>query len=69
MRGEHFMSHTLATALFDWLTCVLLYCVFFSKEIWQQFIVKNRAEDGGSTGGPMLREAVAPVRIEDRENR
>ena len=69
MRGEHFMSHTLATALFDWLTCALLYCVFFSKEIWQQFIVKNRAEDGGSTGGPMLREAVAPVRIEDRENR
>ena len=69
MRGEHFMSHTLATALFDWLTCALLYCVFFSKEIWQQFIVKNRAEDGGSTGGPMLREAVAPVRIEDRGDR
>ena len=69
MRGEHFMSHTLATALFDWLTCALLYCVFFSKEIWQQFIEKNRAEDGGSTGGPLLREAVAPVRIEDRENR
>ena len=35
MRGEHFLSDTIASGVIDWLVCALLYGVFFGRGIFR----------------------------------
>ncbi|MDL2060541.1 phosphatase PAP2 family protein [Mesosutterella sp. AGMB02718] len=49
IRGEHFFTHVLGTALIDWLVCASLYVLFFARDIIRAAVQEKSATAGSMT--------------------